>query len=257
MAKIKLGVSLRSLAWPLRRALQEAQRAGAQGVEMAAQGDLAPRGLSQTGRREVRHLLSSYDLALGALFCPLRHGLDVADNLQPRIDFIMEAMTLAFDLGPRLVVVQAGKLPDKDDDPRLPLIRESLETLGRHGDRTGTTLALDTGNESGATLRSFLDRFDSGSLAVNYNPASLLIAGHNPYQAARALIGRIKHVHAEDARAINPNRLERVPLGHGDLDWLQLLASFEEIEYHGFATVTGENPAELGAGLKFLQRLTG
>jgi len=46
MAKIKLGVSLRSLAWPLRRALQEAQRAGAQGVEMAAQGDLAPRGLS-------------------------------------------------------------------------------------------------------------------------------------------------------------------------------------------------------------------
>src|SRR5258707_7925379 len=137
MAKIKLGVSLRSLTWPLRRSLQEAQKAGAHGVEMAAQGDLDPRGLSQTGRREVRHLLSSYDLVLGALFCPLRHGLDVADNLQPRIDFIMEAMTLAFDLGPRLLVVQAGKLPDKDDDPRLPLFRESLETLGRHGDRTG------------------------------------------------------------------------------------------------------------------------
>src|SRR5260370_41657587 len=118
MAKIKLGISLRSLPWPLRRSLQEAQRAGAQGVELAAQGDLAPQGLSQTGPRAVRHPLGSYDLVLGALFCPLRHGLDVAENLQPRIDFIMEAMTLAFDLGPRLVVVQACKLSDKDDDPR-------------------------------------------------------------------------------------------------------------------------------------------
>lgn len=257
MARIKLGISLRSLPWPLRRSLQEAQKAGAQGVELAAQGDVAPQQLSQTGRREVRHLLRSYDLELAVLFCPLRHGLDVAENLQPRIEFIKQAMTLAFDLGPRIVVVQAGKIPEKDDDPRMPLFREALESLGRHGDRSGTRLALDTGLESGDALRTFLDRFDSGSLAVNYNPANLLIAGHDPEAAARALIGRIAHVHAEDARAISPNRLQRVPLGHGDLDWLQLLGTFEEIEYRGYLTVTGDEPAEVGAGLQFLRRLTG
>jgi len=85
----------------------------------------------------------------------------------------------------------------------------------------------------------------------------LLIAGHDPEAAARALIGRIAHVHAEDARAISPNRLQRVPLGHGDLDWLQLLGLFEEIEYRGYLTVTGDEPAEIGAGLQFLRRLTG
>jgi L-ribulose-5-phosphate 3-epimerase len=241
----------------LRRSLQEAQRAGAAGVELAAQGDLTPQNLSQTGRREVRHLLRSFDLDLAALFCPLRRGLNVQENLQPRIEFIRQVMTLAFDLGPRLVVVQAGQLPEKDDDPQLPLFREALEALGKHGDRTGTTLALDTGMESAAGLRAFLDRFASGSLAVNYNPANLLINGHDPHEAARTLIGRIAHVHAEDARAVNPNRLQRVPLGHGDIDWLQMLATFEEIEYRGYLTVTGDDPAEVGAGLRFLRRLTG
>jgi L-ribulose-5-phosphate 3-epimerase len=205
----------------------------------------------------VCHLLRSYDLEAGAVFCPLRRGLDVAENQQQRIEFIKQVMSLSVDLGPRLAVIQAGRVPEKDDDPRLPLFRDALEALARYGDRVGATLALDTGLESATTLRGFIERFDSGSLAANYNPANLLIAGQDPYEAARVLAGRIAHVHAEDARAISPNQLGRVPLGHGDLDWLQLLATLEEIDYHAYLTVTGEEPAEVGAGLQFLRRLVG
>ncbi len=229
----------------------------AQGVEPAAAGDLAPQTLSQTGRREVRHLLRSYDLEAAAVFCPLRRGLDVAENQQPRIEFVQQVMSLAFDLGPRLVVIQAGRVPEKEDDPRWPLFRDALEALARHGDRTGTTLALETGLESGAALRAFIDRLDSGSLAANFNPANLLIAGHDPFAAARALAGRVANVHAEDARMVSPNRLHRVPLGHGDLDWLGLLAVLEEIGYHRYVTVTGDDPAEIAAGVQLLRRLTG
>lgn len=241
----------------MRRSLQEAHRLAAQGVELAAAGDLAPQNLSQTGRREVRHLLRSYDLEAAAVFCPLRRGLDVAENQQPRIEFIKQVMTLSFDLGPRLVIVQAGRVPEKDDDPRLPLLRDALEALARHGDRVGTQLALDTGLESGAVLSAFIDRFNSGSLAANYNPANLLIAGHDPYESAHALAARIANVHAEDARVVSPNRLQRVPLGHGDLDWLQLLATLEEIGYHRYVTATGDDATEVGAGLAFLRRLVG
>ena len=206
---------------------------------MAAAGDVAPQNLSQTGRREVRHLLRSYDLELAAVVCPLRHGLDVAENQQPRIDFIKQVMSLAFDLGPCPTIVQAGQVPEKDDDPRLPRFRDAVEALAHHGDRIGAILGLDTGLESGAALRAFLDRFDSGSLAANYNPANLLISGHSPYEAARALAGRIAHVHAEDARSTSPKRRERVPLGHGDIDWLQLLATLEEVEFHGICDGDG------------------
>jgi sugar phosphate isomerase/epimerase len=241
----------------LRRSLPEVQRTGAQGVELAAQGDLAPQNLSQTGRREIRHLLKSHDLELAAVFCPLRRGLDVAENLQPRVEFIKQAMSLAFDLGPRLVIVQPGRLPEKEDDPNWPLMSEALDSLGHHGDRTGVRMALDTGFESGEATRTVLDRFERGSLAVNYNPASLLMNGHDPYAAARALGGRIAHAHAEDARMVSPNRLQRVPLGHGDLDWLRLLAVLEETEYRGYLTATGDDPGELGAGVRFLRHASG
>jgi sugar phosphate isomerase/epimerase len=257
MPRIKIGVSLKSLRSPLRRSLGEAQRLGAAGVEVEATGDLAPQTLSQTGRREIRHLLRSHDLEVTAVACPLRRGLDVAENQEARIDYIRQAMTLSYDLGPRVVIVQAGQIPEKPEDPRTPLMREALTALAGHGDRTGTRLALDTGLESGAALAAFLDTFDTGSLAVNLNPGNLLVGGFDPHDAARALRHRIAHAHARDARRVSPNRTQTVPVGHGDLDWIQLLATFEEIEYSGYLTVLGDSAAEADAGVQFLRRLIG
>src|SRR3954454_1378776 len=114
---MKLGVTLESLGLPTRRALFEAQRLGLTGVQVDAVGDLAPDRLSDTGRREFRHLLRSHGLELSALGCPLRHGLDEPANLEPRIDRIRQVMALSFDLGPRRVIVEAGRVPDDLADP--------------------------------------------------------------------------------------------------------------------------------------------
>jgi sugar phosphate isomerase/epimerase len=240
---------------PLRRSLPEAQRLGASGVELAAQGELLPPQLTQSGRREVRHLLRSHDLELSAVFCPLRRGLDEAENQEARIDFVRQVMDLSFDLGPRLVIVQAGRMPEKPEDANFPRMHDALEALGRHGDRSGTRLALDTGLESAETLTQFLARFDTGSLGVNYNPANLLVSGHNPYESARVFRQRILHANAQDARRVSPNRTATVPVGHGDLDWLLLLGTLEEIEYHGALDVLGDDVAELGGGVNVLRRL--
>jgi L-ribulose-5-phosphate 3-epimerase len=217
-------------------------------------GELWPQNLTQTGRREILHLLRSHDLAVSALVCPLRRGLDVAEDLEPRMEQIRLTMALAFELGPRLVIIQAGRVPEKEDDPRFPLMKESLDGLGRHGDRTGVTIALDTGLNSPESLVKYLGCFDVGSLAVNFNPANLVIAGHSPYDAVRTFHKRSASVHAQDARRISPNRMATVPLGHGDLDWMQLLANFEEIEYRGPLTVLGNDRAELAQGVAFLRR---
>jgi sugar phosphate isomerase/epimerase len=227
------------------------------GAELEVKGDLTPQNLSQTGRRELRHLLSSNNLEASALYCPLRRGLDVAENQAARIDYLKEVLSLSFDLGPRIVIVQAGKVPEKEDDPRFLLMHDALEALARHGDRSGATLALDTGLESGEALKRFLDRFDTAGLSVNFNPANLLVAGFNPYEAARALGRRIVHAIAQDARSVSPNRLQTVLAGHGDIEWMQMLATFEEIEYKGFLIVPGEDVAELNAGVSFLRRLMG
>ena len=260
MAKPKIGVCLSALGLSFRRGLEELRRLGVGGVELAASGELAPDRLSQTGRRELKHLLRSHNVELTALSCPLRRGLDSADNLQPRIEHVQKVLSLSFDLGPRLAIVQAGQAPEKADDSRGGFLTESLRTLAQYGDKIGATLALETGLESGEVMRQFLDGFDTGSLAVNFNPGNLLISGIDPYASARALAGRIVHAHAKDARVAAASRAAReVPLGHGDIDWLQLLAVLEEIDYHGWLAIEreGANPGEVAAGVEFLRRLIG
>lgn len=205
----------------------------------------------------------------------MRRGLDVAENLEPRLEQIREAMALAFDLGPRLVTIPIGKL----DFPPLPqvegaeatspppsilipskppsgadLLKESLDALGKHGDRTGVNVALEAGLDDPAAVVANLERFDAGSLGVDFNPANLLLNGFNPYDAIQTFAKRLIHVHAQDARRISPSKLATVALGHGDLDWLQLLAHFEEIDYRGHVTVLADDRNDVAAGVAFLQR---
>jgi L-ribulose-5-phosphate 3-epimerase len=262
MNKLKIGVHLESLGLPLRRALQEAERLGVGGVQVDAAGDLSPNNLSQTGRREFRHLLRSHNLELTALGCPLRRGLDSAENQEGRIEHVKKVMTLSYDLGPRITIVQAGQIPESEEDPRMTPLTEALRALGAHGDRTGVTLALETGLESGQVLRAFLDRFDTAGLGANFDPANLLMHGFDVYESLRALRGKVVHVHAKDARSASTSRAaQEVPLGHGDIDWMQFVGVLEEIEYRGWLTIKRETGADrradVAAGVAFLRRLVG
>src|SRR5262249_2109443 len=156
-----------------------------------AVGDLAPDALSTTGRREFHNLLRSLNLDLTALGCPLRRGLDTAENLQPRIEHVRKVMALAFDLGPRIAIVEMPRTPDEPKEEAAPasagglllgtaplaahpakVLRESLTDLGAYGDRVGTTLALESGLDSAERLAAYLSTFTTGALGVNYDPAN-------------------------------------------------------------------------------------
>jgi sugar phosphate isomerase/epimerase len=262
MNRPKIGVRLESLGLPLRPALEQARRMGVAGVQVDAVGDLSPERLSQTGRREFRNLLRTHNLELTALGFPMRRGLDVPEGLQERIDHLRGVLALGFDLGPRIVVVDVGRIPEAADDPRMQLLTEALLALGHHGDRVGAVLALESGLNSGDVLRKFLDRFDSGGLGVNLDPANLMMHGFNVCESARALGDKIVHSHARDAREAGASRTaQEVPLGHGDIDWLLYLGVLEELGYRGWLVVEregGDNRvADVAAGVQFLRRLLG
>jgi sugar phosphate isomerase/epimerase len=262
MSHLRIGIRAESLGQPLRRALQEVARLGVGGVQLDAVGDLAPERLSQTGRRELRHLLRSHNLELTALGCPLRRGLDTAENQQARIEHVQKVLALSFELGPRVANVQAGRVAEDEASTSFQLLTEALLALGQYGDRAGAVLALETGQEAGEVLRRFLDRFDTGGLGVDFDPANLLMNGFDPYESARALRGRIVHMYARDARRAGGSRAaQEVPVGHGDIDWMQLLSVCEEIEYRGWLTIkqeTGDNRlGTVAAAVSFLRRFVG
>jgi sugar phosphate isomerase/epimerase len=132
--------------------------------------------------------------------------------------------------------------------------------LGQFGDRTGATLALETGLEPAEALAKYLDGFDTGSLGVNYDPANLFINGFDPYGPIRVLQRRIVHAHAKDARRATANRsAAEVALGHGDLDWFRLADALAEVEYRGWLVVEREGgerlPGDTETGVKFLRRI--
>jgi sugar phosphate isomerase/epimerase len=250
------------LGLPLRKALTEAARLGVHGVQFDAAGDLSPNQLSQTGRRELCNLLRVHNLELTALGCPLRHGLDEAENQQPRVEHVRKVMSLSYELGSGIAIVEAGQLPEDAKSPQADRMREALSDLGRHGDRTGTILALETGLESGEVLAAYLRTFDTGSLGVNLDPANLLMHNLDSIESARALRGLVVHAHAKDARAGRASRAaQEVPLGHGDIDWMTFIGVLEEIEYHQWIVVereSGDNrAADVAAGVAFLRRFVG
>jgi sugar phosphate isomerase/epimerase len=261
MNRLKIGVRLESLGLPLRKALQHVAGLGVGGVQVDSVGDLSPSRLGETGRREFRHLLRSYNLELTALGCPLRHGLDVAEDQQPRLEHVRKVMQLSYDLGPRRVVLEAGRLPTPEEagTPRAALLDEAMTELSRFGDRVGVLLCLETGLESGQAMREYLDRFDTGSLGVNLDPANLLINGFDVPESIRALHGKVYHSHAKDARKGRVSRAaQEVPVGAGDIDWMAYLGALEEVEYRGWLTIereTGDNRvADVDAAVAFLRR---
>jgi L-ribulose-5-phosphate 3-epimerase len=260
MNRLTISIRLESLNLPLRRALEQVQRLGVAGVQVDAVGDLAPRQLSQTGRREFKNLLRTHNLALTALGCPLRRGLDNPENLDARLDHIRQTMQLSFDLGPRLVLIQPGPIPTEEG--AQPLLGEALQTLSQFGDRIGCTLALEAGLESGQTLNDYLNRFDTGSLGANLDPANLVMHDLDPIASARALRSKIVYSQAKDVRRVGPSRTaQEVPLGHGDIDWMAYLSVLEEIEYRGWISIvrdSGDNRlAEVANGVAFLKRFIG
>jgi L-ribulose-5-phosphate 3-epimerase len=255
---IRLGVRLESLRLPLRAALEQASRFGVAGVQVDAVGELAAERLSQSGRREFRHLLRSLSLEVTALGCPLRHGLDTAENQQPRIEHVCNTLALGYDLGAKIVIVDGPKAPETEE-PRAHLLREALAAIGSFGDRTGAMLALESGLDSGERLAGYLATFDTGSLGVNYDPANMLLNGFDPIENLTPLRQWLVHAHARDAKRTGASKTaQETALGAGAIDWMTFMAVLETMEYRGWLVLereTGENRlADVQNGVKLLRR---
>ena len=259
MKPLRIGIVVESTGLAVRQALVAAARMGAQGVQVDAVREIAPDNLGETGRREFRNLLRSFDLEPAALNVPVRRGLDVADDLQQRIERVRKSMQLAFDLGARRIVVACPKIPDDPAAPRAHLMRESLAALAAHGDRIGCVVALEVGFDPATKVKEYLAGFDTGSLKVTYDPANFLLHGHDPLANLMPLAGLIAHVHARDARSAGLSRgLQEVPVGAGDIDWMAFTATLQVLEFDGFLTVEREQGedklTDVTNGVKFLKR---
>ena len=223
--------------------VREAARLGAKGVVLDAAGDLAPDRLSDTGRRELKHLFRSVETPLLALHLPTRRPFDTDDQLEIRLARADGAFALAFELGARLVLARVGVVPGEDEPeaPDAARFAHALAELARRADHRGVRLAIETEGGPPQALRSVLDALDHPGLAASIDPASLLRAGIDPPSAVVTLGPHVVHAYANDAS--NPSGAPRIanPRGSGYpsgvLDWAEYVGALEEIGYRGPLTI--------------------
>lgn len=255
----RIGIRLESLGQPIREALETAARLGARGVQLDAVGDLAPDRLSQTGRRHLRHMVSSFGLELVAIGFPTRHGFDVLERLEARVAAAVKTLHLAGALGAPMIVNPLGKIPEDRD--KHAYFFDAADTIHREALRVGARFAIETGWEGPQRLADFLAEKDRAGLAINYDPGNLMARGCNVYEGVTILAGHIAGVHVKDVvrTGSTVSGFLEVPLGEGEIDWPRLAGELESVGYGGYYTVereTGENRLrDVTGAVEFLKEL--
>lgn len=260
MLQIRVGIRLASLRLPFRQALAAAKHLGAEAVEIDARSELRSEDMSHTGVRQVRKLLDDLNLRVSAVTFRTRRGYDVIEDLEPRVEATKNALRLAYDLGAGVVINHIGRAAAAADSPESNVLVQALADLGRCGQRVGAMLAAETGTDSGADLAALIARLPPGSIGVDLNPANLIVHGHDPCEAARALAPHILHVHATDAtRDVARRSGIEVPLGQGSAEWPELFGILEEQQYRGYFTIARTDckdpSAEFCQAVEFLRNI--
>lgn len=136
------------------------------------------------------------------------------------------AAAIAGRLGLSLVTFHAGFVPEEDGPARCALL-DRLRVVADLFEPHGVALALETGQETAATLLEVLEALDRPSLGVNFDPANMILYGKgDPVDALAALAPHVRQVHVKDAlpSATAGTWGRETPVGAGGVDWPRFLA---------------------------------
>ena len=267
MYQFPIGVMLESFRLPTPEALAKAAEIGAQGIQMyCTTGEHAPENMTPSKCAELLDMLHSHGLKFSALCGDLGHGFGNAELNPELIEKSKRILDLAKELETDVVTTHIGVVPEDPTVERYGVMQEACFELSRYADSIGSHFAIETGPETSAVLKKFLDGLHSTGVAVNLDPANLvMVTGDDPVQAVYNLKDYIVHTHAKDGillQRTNPEYIygitpkpeeikgikffREVPLGEGSVDFKKYLAALEDIGYRGFLTIereAGEDPA--------------
>lgn len=280
MYQFPIGVMMESFRLDTKEAIKKAAEVGAKGIQMyATNGEHAPENMSAADRKELLDMVKSHGLVFSALCGDLGHGFANPELNPSLIEKSKRILDLAKELGTNVVTTHIGVLPGDPNHDRYKIMQEACAALSSYADSVDAHFAIETGPEPAIVLKDFLDGLHSTGVAVNLDPANLvMVTGDDPVQAVYTLKDYIVHTHAKDGKrnyikdpeivyGLIPDNgqwpegvpFEEVPLGTGGVDFPDYLKALDEIGFQGFLTIereVGDAPEkDIRAAVEFLSGL--
>lgn len=277
MYNFPIGVIVDSFQVEIPEAVKKAASIGAQGIQVySTYGDMAPENLTGSKRSEFLKLVKDNGLVISALCGDLGGGGFTHPEKNPeKIERSKRILDLALELETNVVTTHIGVVPSDSGAERYKIMQEACAELAGYADSIGAHFAIETGPETSLVLKEFLDSLNSTGVAVNLDPANLvMVTGDDPAKAVFNLKDYIVHTHAKDGRQLfymDPEivygmvkshivtgpSFEEVPLGEGSVNWDEYLKALNEIGYKGFLTIereVGDDPeADIRKAVVFLK----
>ena len=174
-------------------------------------------------------------------------------GLSARIEKTCAALRLAAEIGSPIVTTHIGPLPEDRKSPLYAAFLKSVGKVTQDAGKSGGIFALETGQESAATLKQFIEDIGSPNLKVNYDPANML--KHGTADGVSVLAKHIVHTHAKDKHP----QTGKPTVGQGAVPWKDYLAALKKIGYSGWYAIEDESGSadvveSVTAGRKFLEQ---
>ena len=279
MQKFPIGIIIDSFRTDIPTAVKKAAECGAQGIQVySTRGETAPENLTAEKRKEFLKLVKDNGLTVSALCGDLGGGGFIHKDLnKERVEKSKRIIDLAKDLETDVVTTHIGVVPSDPNHDRYKIMQEACFELAEYADSINAHFAVETGPETSAVLKGFLDSLNSTGVGVNLDPANLvMVTGDDPVGAVHNLKKYIVHTHAKDGKQlffrdpeivygikkdviVTDDSFIEVPLGEGSVDFPKYLAALEEIGYKGFLTIereVGDNPEkDIKSAVNFLKEI--
>lgn len=266
----KIGVIVDSFNVGVQEGLRKAKEVGADGVQIyAVHGEMDPANLTPTNRRELKQYIESLGLEISALCGDLGgHGFQDKNENAAKVEKSKRILDLAVDLGTNIVTTHIGLVPEDSNGEVYEAMYKACDELGRYAKSMNAYFAIETGPETAAHLKSFLDTLSTNGVSVNFDPANMvMVTGDDPVAGIKLLKEYIVHTHVKDGiryKEVDPREIygavgfepmdhgkisqmvsageifAEVPLGEGTVDFAAYFAAVQEIGYTGYLTIERE-----------------
>lgn len=272
---MKIGVIVDSFRKDFKTSVLEAKSIGADGVQIGHRFLLGEDALRvETG--EAKKILEDTGIACSAVCADIGCRMFYTAERE-LIEKEKKLLYIAKELGTDIATTHIGVVPTDKSSEQYKTMHSVCYELAEFAKSIGGHFAVETGPETSLVLKDFLDSLGSDGVAVNLDPANLVMcAGDDPVKAVYNLRDYIVHTHAKDGVQLKPFDTRRTyaaeyfgleklsfaghiletPLSRGGVSWDEYLGALQEIGYDGYLTIErecGETPSkDIAAAVRFL-----